>query len=74
MQGEKTRAEIAREHDIAKSLLYKVKENVGSGLVAGFEDEIVDVFHFQCAKEAFGRGIVVAVANATHTGNEVIIL
>lgn len=58
LQGEKTRAEIAREHDIAKSLLYKVKENVGSGLVAGFEDEIVDVFDFQCAKEAFGRGLL----------------
>ena len=53
---------------------FDVKENVGTGLGAGFIKDVMHVFRFQAAKEALGRRIVVAVARPTHADEEAVVL
>jgi hypothetical protein len=49
-----------------------VIEDIGSGLIAGWVDLAADSLSFQKLEEAFGHGVVMAIAPTAHAGNQVV--
>jgi hypothetical protein len=45
-----------------------VVEDIGSGLIAGWLDLAADSLPFQKLEEAFGHGVVMAIAPTAHAG------
>lgn len=49
-----------------------VVEDIGSGLIAGWVDLATDSLSFQKLEEAFGHGVVMAIAPTAHAGNQIV--